>query len=148
MAGGENLYAYVPNPATWIDPFGLSSCDNRNFKTRKEDLNAIKDRANVPRSQQIEKQWTVGDDVTRRGYGNYVYVPNPGAHGRYYQYKTPARTVVVAEHTNDPCNQFNHFHGGEPKEGRSAHADMQGDRYGQIGGKHHYLYGARKGASK
>jgi RHS repeat-associated protein len=144
LAGGENLYRYVPNTATWIDPLGLTACDNRNFKTRKEAFNAAKDRGNVPRSQQIEKQWTIGDDVTRRGYGNYVYDPNPGAHGRYYQYRTPTGTVVIAEHTSDPCNLFKHFHAGEPKEGRSPFADMQGERYGQIGGKHHYHYGARK----
>ena len=23
MAGGENLYAYAPNPANWVDPWGL-----------------------------------------------------------------------------------------------------------------------------
>ncbi|MCE7685134.1 hypothetical protein LZU22_25090, partial [Escherichia coli] len=24
MRGGLNLYAYAPNPLSWIDPFGLS----------------------------------------------------------------------------------------------------------------------------
>jgi RHS repeat-associated protein len=26
LAGGLNLYAYVPNPLTWIDPLGLAKC--------------------------------------------------------------------------------------------------------------------------
>ncbi|ANI28418.1 type IV secretion protein Rhs [Yersinia entomophaga] len=26
LAGGLNLYAYVPNPLTWIDPLGLATC--------------------------------------------------------------------------------------------------------------------------
>ncbi|NXZ86494.1 hypothetical protein HZI30_06030 [Serratia fonticola] len=27
LAGGHNLYAYVPNPLTWIDPLGLAGCN-------------------------------------------------------------------------------------------------------------------------
>jgi uncharacterized protein RhaS with RHS repeats len=26
LAGGLNLYAYAPNPLSWIDPLGLSKC--------------------------------------------------------------------------------------------------------------------------
>uniref|UniRef100_UPI003F6582FC RHS repeat-associated core domain-containing protein n=1 Tax=Pectobacterium aquaticum TaxID=2204145 RepID=UPI003F6582FC len=26
IAGGENLYAYVPNPNSWVDPLGLAGC--------------------------------------------------------------------------------------------------------------------------
>ncbi|HEN8204738.1 TPA: RHS repeat-associated core domain-containing protein [Proteus mirabilis] len=26
LAGGLNLYAYAPNPLTWVDPWGLSNC--------------------------------------------------------------------------------------------------------------------------
>ncbi len=26
LAGGDNAYAYVPDPTTWIDPFGLTAC--------------------------------------------------------------------------------------------------------------------------
>ncbi|MCT2387954.1 hypothetical protein NYP82_15305 [Erwinia pyrifoliae] len=26
LAGGMNLYAYAPNPLSWIDPLGLSKC--------------------------------------------------------------------------------------------------------------------------
>lgn len=26
LAGGANLYAYAPNPLTWIDPLGLTKC--------------------------------------------------------------------------------------------------------------------------
>ncbi len=27
IAGGESNYGYVPNPNTWVDPFGLTSCE-------------------------------------------------------------------------------------------------------------------------
>ncbi|MER0209549.1 RHS repeat-associated core domain-containing protein [Brenneria sp. L4-2C] len=28
LTGGLNLYAYAPNPLTWIDPLGLSKCSS------------------------------------------------------------------------------------------------------------------------
>lgn len=38
LAGGMNLYSYVPNPLTWVDPFGLSSCTlGRNMGARTGD---------------------------------------------------------------------------------------------------------------
>ena len=27
LAGGENVYAYAPNPVGWVDPLGLAKCD-------------------------------------------------------------------------------------------------------------------------
>nr|WP_240042448.1 RHS repeat-associated core domain-containing protein [Photorhabdus khanii] len=30
LAGGVNLYGYVPNPVSWIDPFGLVGCPRTN----------------------------------------------------------------------------------------------------------------------
>ncbi len=29
LAGGINLYAYAPNPLTWIDPLGLATCPKK-----------------------------------------------------------------------------------------------------------------------
>nr|WP_240153522.1 RHS repeat-associated core domain-containing protein [Erwinia amylovora] len=26
LAGGLNLYAYAPDPLSWVDPLGLSKC--------------------------------------------------------------------------------------------------------------------------
>ncbi|KOY60826.1 type IV secretion protein Rhs, partial [Photorhabdus heterorhabditis] len=37
LAGGLNLYAYVPNPVSWIDPLGLAGC-NAQFNSRKAAL--------------------------------------------------------------------------------------------------------------
>ncbi|MBN7152350.1 hypothetical protein ETG59_17760 [Proteus mirabilis] len=38
LAGGINLYAYAPNPLTWVDPWGLSNCGisrgNNPYQTR------------------------------------------------------------------------------------------------------------------
>ncbi|MGQ4133355.1 hypothetical protein ACUC97_28720 [Escherichia coli] len=49
MAGGLNLYAYAPNPVSWIDPLGLKCGELRN---RRQALNKAKDLAGIPRSQQ------------------------------------------------------------------------------------------------
>ncbi|MGV8005331.1 RHS repeat protein, partial [Photorhabdus temperata subsp. temperata] len=32
LAGGLNLYAYVPNPVSWIDPFGLAGCPTQKYE--------------------------------------------------------------------------------------------------------------------
>ncbi|MGQ7249269.1 RHS repeat-associated core domain-containing protein [Halomonas sp. V046] len=29
LAGGTNLYQYAPNPTGWVDPLGLSGCENK-----------------------------------------------------------------------------------------------------------------------
>lgn len=37
LAGGLNLYSYVPNPLTWIDPLGLSACSLSGNTIKKSD---------------------------------------------------------------------------------------------------------------
>ncbi|MEU4351094.1 HNH/endonuclease VII fold putative polymorphic toxin [Streptomyces sp. NPDC023838] len=118
---------------------GLAPC-NINFNNRTEAFNAAKNRAGVPRSQRPTRQWTVGGDPTQQyRVSNYVYDTNPGSHGIYYQYETPQGTRVVVNHTNDPNAPNPHFHAGQPKEG-SFDVDMRGQRYQQVGDKHHYYY--------
>ncbi|MCZ5738387.1 HNH/endonuclease VII fold putative polymorphic toxin [Escherichia coli] len=100
MAGGLNLYAYAPNPVSWIDPLGLKCGELRN---RRQALNKAKDLAGIPRSQQPNRQWTVGNDPRRRGQTNYKYSEDLGSHGRYYEYTDAyGRKKVVVEHTADP----------------------------------------------
>ncbi|GGT16412.1 hypothetical protein GCM10010271_19120 [Streptomyces kurssanovii] len=139
LTPAPNPASYVNNPHTWCDPYGLSPC-NQYFDNRSEAFNAARERAGVPNSQQPVKQWEVGDDPTQRHRtSNYVYDPNPGAHGRYYQYETPQGTRVIAEHTSDPNAPYPHFHAGQPK-GGGHNVDMMGERYQQVGDKHHLYY--------
>ena len=171
---GLNLYAYCSNnPVVYYDPSGYkkgsnSGCppasnnggdggapeaegsgrkkqgDTREFDTRKQAMNAAKDRVGVPHSQQPDRQWVVGDDIYKKGssYANYEYSNNPTHHGRYYEYDTPNGKVVVAEHTNDGDN---HFHGGKvsPSWNGNKHTyDFKApgnDYYPE--GTHHYYYG-------
>ncbi|WP_374754149.1 HNH/endonuclease VII fold putative polymorphic toxin [Streptomyces sp. SM12] len=82
----------------------------------------------------------MGADATQRHRtSNYVYDESPGSHGRYYQYETPGGTRVIAEHTADPQAPHPHFHAGQPKNG-TYNVDMRGERYQQVGDKHHFYY--------
>ncbi|MEV6359583.1 DUF6531 domain-containing protein [Nocardia asteroides] len=138
-APAPNPSTYPFNPTAISDPLGLSPY-NQTFENRSEAFNAALDRAGVPRSQQPVHQWTVGDDPAQRHrVSNYVFDSNQGSHGRYYQYETPAGTRVVVEHTNDPHAPNPHFHAGQPK-GGGTNVNMMGERYQQVGDKHHYYY--------
>ncbi|MFC9243519.1 putative T7SS-secreted protein [Streptomyces sp. NPDC057136] len=141
LAPAPNPSTYVQNPHTWSDPYGLAPC-NKFFDKRAEAFNAARERAGIPNSQQPVKQWEVGGDATQRHRAsNYVYDPkNAGAHGRYYQYETPQGTRVIAEHTADPHAPYPHFHAGQPKGGGGHNVDMMGERYQQVGEKHHMYY--------
>ncbi|MBP2859986.1 AHH domain-containing protein, partial [Dickeya oryzae] len=39
IAGGESNYGYVPNPNTWVDPFGLAGC-GADAKKLRENMEA------------------------------------------------------------------------------------------------------------
>lgn len=165
---GLNLYAYCDNnPVTYYDPSGYMQAQNSyeqaqngkgegsegeggvtskpddNLPNRREALNEAKDRAGVPRSQQPDRQWQVGDNLDMKGHdtANYSYDPNPTSHGRYYEYDTPNGKRVIVDHTNDGVN---HIHAGKPKGNSNSHTyDFKTDRYQKIDGAdgdHHIYY--------
>ena len=152
---GLNLYAYCANnPVMYYDPSGyIRICTNiktnsqkdiqHGNKNRRQALNEAKDLAGVPRTQQPRRQWTVGDDVTRRGYSNYVYDPEPSHHGRFYEYDTPNGRRVIVEHTNDIVQGL-HVHAGMPKQNpKDMYYDFKKHRYQKINAKgsdHHIRY--------
>jgi RHS repeat-associated protein len=149
LRGGSNPFMYAPNPDGWVDPLGLAkekcACDKcssqKRAKTRRQALREAKTRAGVPLSQQPSRQWTVGNDKTRRGYENYRYSEDAGAHGRYYEYETPNGKRVVADHTADPRRDTKHAHAGQPKgDPCRSDVDFKEERYQQVGGRHHIDY--------
>ena len=148
LAGGVNLYQYAPNPVGWVDPFGLSKVESRTCN-RKQALNQAKDLAGIPRSQQPDRQWTVGNDPKRRGQTNYKYSEDMGSHGRYYEYSnSDGHKRVVVEHTADPRASSAHTHAGGPKGDLNDHInnrnyDFKNDRYQKIDNpktKDHHIY--------
>jgi hypothetical protein len=121
--------------------------DNRTFASRDEAYMAARERAGVPQDATPDEVWDVGDDVMRRGQKGYKYAESdPGGHGRYEQFETEDGSRVIANHTNDP-NRGPHFHAGQPKGDPSRTGvnfgwdnAAEAERYGQVGGKHHYDY--------
>ncbi|SFB38124.1 HNH/endonuclease VII fold putative polymorphic toxin [Clostridium frigidicarnis] len=85
---------------------------------RGQALNQAKDSAGIPRSQQSTRQWTTGDDITKKGgnYKNYEYSENATYQGRYYEYDTPQGKKVIVDHTND-VEQGLHTHAGKVPNG-------------------------------
>ena len=109
--------------------------NEKELLSRKQAMREAKDRAGIPRSQQPDRQWQVGGDISKKWHEpkNYKYDDNPGSHGRYYEYDTPNGKRVVAEHTNKA--QGGHFHAGEPKEDdilKSHTYDFKKERYLNI----------------
>ncbi|RZK38895.1 MAG: hypothetical protein EOO61_07635 [Hymenobacter sp.] len=128
--------------SVWIDEYGLAAgCPKPN---RRQALNQAKDRAGIPRSQQPETQWEVGNDPKRRGMKNYNYAEDPAHHGRFYEYKDAnGHKRVVVEHTNDPLRKP-HAYAGMPKQGSDPKSyDFKRNRYAKIvdsDGDHHIDY--------
>ena len=109
--------------------------------TRRQAFNLAKDRAGIARSASPIRQWSVGNNIMRLRTKNYRFSNDLGAHGRYYEYETPAGSRVVAEHkfSGDPSHVYRpHFHAGQPKD--PIRNDFQRDRYGSVGGNHHIYY--------
>ncbi|MEC9649438.1 RHS repeat-associated core domain-containing protein, partial [Escherichia marmotae] len=70
LRGGLNLYAYVKNPLTWIDPLGLAGCSAQ-FKSRNEAFRAAKRDAGIPMNQQPDRIFN-----SKTGfYGDHRNVP-------------------------------------------------------------------------
>lgn len=67
LAGNNpTLYGYVSDPCTLFDPFGLQ-VKNQVFSSTRAALRYAKELAGIPRSQQPNRQWIVGDDITKKG---------------------------------------------------------------------------------
>jgi RHS repeat-associated protein len=54
LLGGFNLYAYAPNPVSWIDPWGLSCGSTGKFESRNAAFRAARRDAQIPVSQKPE----------------------------------------------------------------------------------------------
>ncbi|WP_240152536.1 HNH/endonuclease VII fold putative polymorphic toxin, partial [Erwinia amylovora] len=78
LAGGLNLYAYAPNPLSWIDPLGLAKC-GAGFNSRKEAFRAAKRDAGIPMTQQPDR----------------IFNPKTGFHGDH-------RNVRMTDSNNNP----------------------------------------------
>nr|WP_288421496.1 RHS repeat-associated core domain-containing protein [uncultured Acinetobacter sp.] len=102
LLGGHNVYAYAPNPVSWIDPLGLNKDDcpgkknHYDANSRKEALRKAKQDAKIPQSQQPKMTREDLDD----GYGNKVMKDGQPVTTRNYHYtSTDGKHIVIQEHT-------------------------------------------------
>ena len=41
LDGGDNVFAYAPNPTSWVDPFGLKACPSISKRMRDAGLHGL-----------------------------------------------------------------------------------------------------------
>ncbi|MBP2195840.1 RHS repeat-associated core domain-containing protein [Pantoea cypripedii] len=117
LAGGENLYAYAPNPFGWIDPLGLNACGPNKKTTfegvsRRDAFRQAKRDAGIPNSQH---PFEVSRARLGDGYGDFVRNKNgTPIETRQYHFKgEDGATIVIQEHSLGHV-KATPLHGAEP----------------------------------
>ncbi|WP_243849134.1 hypothetical protein [Serratia fonticola] len=74
-----NLYAYVKNPLTWIDPLGLAGCNitpSKNFGSPEKLTSHFEKHGGEFRAKTEAEYLNIGRDIIRDGHKvNYYYKP-------------------------------------------------------------------------
>jgi RHS repeat-associated protein len=116
LAGNNpTLYAYVPDPNSWVDPFGLE------FVTRRASFRAAKQQAGIPKSTQYTTHKYIYDDQ----YENRTV----------YEFDVDGKKKYVVLHEEDGFGRGKHFHGAEPNV-KNPHNPMEPGKYNQLPGHH------------
>ncbi|WP_234096840.1 RHS repeat-associated core domain-containing protein, partial [Citrobacter portucalensis] len=113
LEGGLNLYAYAPNPLSWLDPLGLK-CGRSGKQARLREL------ANDPK----QPSWVRG------------WIKNELRHIRNKNRKT-IRLPGNSRRSKDPGKVLAHRRGRRAKDGNSyEHSDLQDDDLHKLEHKH------------
>ncbi|MFP1813209.1 RHS repeat-associated core domain-containing protein, partial [Lonsdalea quercina] len=97
VAGGDNLYAYAPNPISWIDPLGLAKCPlPSKVNLTRDGVQHVKDRHVGNKIGWGHKsKWTIGNaewkSTVRNVFRNPDRITRDGS--RLVYEKTLLRTV-------------------------------------------------------
>jgi RHS repeat-associated protein len=141
LAGGDNLYAYAPNPLTWIDPFGLTACSPNKKTTyegtsRRDAFRQAKRDAGIPNNQH---PYQVSRTELGDGYGDRVRDKNgiPLKTRQYHFKDQNGSSVVIQEHSLGHAKAIP-LHGAEPHFNVRPAKNM---KTGDIPGTHgHYNF--------
>ncbi|ENA0609664.1 RHS domain-containing protein [Enterobacter bugandensis] len=103
LAGGLNLYSYVPNPLTWIDPLGLTSCSPNKKTTyegtsRRDAFRQAKRDAGIPMSQQ-PKSITRPNLLDSSGNKKLNNIGQPIKTRQYELTNNEGKSVFIQEHS-------------------------------------------------
>jgi hypothetical protein len=156
------LYSVDSTVSIGSQKLSLLQSDNKEFNTREEAFNAIKDRGRIPRSQAniLISQWSKGNETAKAGSGGYIVNKDrPASWGNYFVYKVSNQYFVVAEHTSDPnapcptgwSKPCKHFHIGTAGTASSSFTTsktpdaaaiefFRSSDYTQIQPDHHFFY--------
>ncbi|MEN3751784.1 RHS repeat-associated core domain-containing protein [Mangrovibacter sp. SLW1] len=96
LAGGINLYSYVPNPLAWVDPLGLATCAVNTLKNARENNYAI---SSTQRQQIIDsidnnKLKSMFSELYRPG----ANIPDGGTAASILHTKTTGQLVGGSDH--------------------------------------------------
>ncbi|WP_236886807.1 RHS repeat domain-containing protein, partial [Dickeya chrysanthemi] len=78
IAGGESNYGYVPNPNTWVDPFGLAGCENI-LRASKPKILSQGNLSSTERNY-LERQFMKKQNALNRAAKRGELVWSPGTH--------------------------------------------------------------------
>ncbi|WP_444543932.1 RHS repeat domain-containing protein, partial [Pectobacterium odoriferum] len=78
IAGGESNYGYVPNPNTWVDPFGLAGCENILRPSKPKILS--KSNLSSTERNYLERQFMKKKNALNRAAKRGELVWSPGTH--------------------------------------------------------------------
>ncbi|MDU3454211.1 MAG: RHS repeat-associated core domain-containing protein, partial [Proteus mirabilis] len=120
LAGGINLYAYAPNPLTWVDPWGLLDENTFIHYTDKAGFDSImKTGVLNPNSQgkvYVTDILMIPDDVTRN-----LLINNPKYVGRG-DYAIIFKVDSVQLNNINKVSEFEYIHSGKLKMKEILHA--------------------------
>ncbi len=117
LAGGINLYAYAPNPYSWIDPLGLTKCSPNKKTTyegvsRRDALRQAKRDAGIPNNQHPK---SINRPDLMDGYGKRILDDNGKVvRTREYEFTNiDGKAVYIQEHSLGHA-KATPLHGAEP----------------------------------
>uniref|UniRef100_UPI001443D145 RHS repeat-associated core domain-containing protein n=1 Tax=Erwinia amylovora TaxID=552 RepID=UPI001443D145 len=97
LAGGVNLYAYAPDPLSWVDPLGLSKCSGTSLSVNKPKILGSSNLTNAERNY-LERQFMKKQSSLNRAAQRGELVWSPGTHDvrisslqSYYRQSVSAR---------------------------------------------------------
>ncbi|MFP1860119.1 RHS repeat-associated core domain-containing protein, partial [Lonsdalea quercina] len=129
VLGGESNYAYVQNPNTWVDPFGLAKCpSNKGFNRRDRITSRWTDRLTGKKPEDVHGY------LTSKGWSKtYPQADKPGAiqHIQYVKTTKSGTTYKLDYHPGGSSTQPN-IHGNDYWK---VYRDVNGKDvvYGRIG---------------
>jgi len=80
LLGGDNLYAYAPNPVGWVDPLGLSNCPITSRPNQIHHYATNKSKKYTQKMEEIAKKFGLSLD----GAWNKESLPHQGRHPYAY----------------------------------------------------------------